>query len=459
MNIPKKPEFRLIERDLAIMWLPPAELKPWKNNARRHSKRQLHQIAESIRTFGFTVPILIDAENRILAGHGRVEAAKSLGIEKVPTLLIDDLTEDEKRAYVIADNRIAENAGWDPELLKIELGELVLADPAFDIEVTGFDMGEADTIIAGGDIETKGLCRVLGESARERRPDPDDAAPASERQKPAITLPGTIWIMGGHRLICADSTKPESYDRLLGFGLDERETVELVFTDPPYNVPIAGHVSGLGKITHREFAMASGEMTTSEFQAFLASVFNTCARVSKDGSVHFLCMDWRHMRELLGAAEGVYSELLNLCVWNKDNGGMGSLYRSKHELVFVFRKGEAPHINNVKLGSGGRYRTNVWDYPGVNSFSGRDDLEMHPTVKPVALIAGAIRDCSRRGGIVLDPFGGSGSTLIAAERTGRKARLIEIDPHYCDTIVRRWQILTNSQAVDALLGGAFDEAE
>ena len=194
----------------------------------------------------------------------------------------------------------------------------------------------------------------------------------------------------------------------------------------------------------------------TEFRVFLAGVFTECARVATDGSVHFVCMDWRHMRELLGATEGIYPEFLKLCVWNKDNGGMGSLYRSKHELVFVFRKGEAHHINNVKLGAAGRYRTNVWDYAGVNSFSGRDDLEMHPTVKPVTLIADAIRDCSRRGGIVLVPFGGSGSILIAAERTGRKARLIEIDPHYCDTTVRRWQKLTGG--ITELLGGRFEDA-
>lgn len=262
--------------------------------------------------------------------------------------------------------------------------------------------------------------------------------------------------MGEHRLLCADSTSARSYDDLLGLGRERgREDVDLVFTDPPYNVPIAGHVSGLGKMAHREFAMASGEMSEAEFTTFLHTIFAECARVSSDGSIHFVCMDWRHMSEVLGAAQGVYSGLKNLCVWNKDNAGMGSLYRSKHELVFVFKKGEEPHVNNVNLGAAGRYRTNVWDYPGVNSFSGRDDLDMHPTVKPVSLVADAIRDCSHRGGIVLDPFGGSGTTLIAAERTKRKARLIEIDPHYCDTTVRRWQALTGGTAFDAVFEERF----
>jgi hypothetical protein len=198
--------------------------------------------------------------------------------------------------------------------------------------------------------------------------------------------------------------------------------------------------------------MASGEMSRAEFQTFLQTIFGECIRASRDGAVHFICMDWRHLREVPDAAEGIFADLLNLCVWNKDNGGMGSLYRSKHELVFVFKKGEAAHTNNIQLGSAGRYRTNVWDYPGVNSFSGRDDLEMHPTVKPVALVADALRDCSKRNDIVLDPFSGSGSTLIAAERTKRKARLIEIDPHYCDTIVQRWQALAGAGAFDPVVG-------
>jgi DNA modification methylase len=262
--------------------------------------------------------------------------------------------------------------------------------------------------------------------------------------------------LGDHRLFVGDATATASYEGLLRQSDGTLEQVDLVFTDPPYNVPIQGHVSGLGAVRHREFAMASGEMSQTEFIAFLKTVFGLMAGVSRDGAIHFVCMDWRHMGEVLQAAEGTYAELKNLCIWNKDNAGMGSLYRSKHELVFVFKHGTAPHINHVELGAKGRYRTNVWDYAGVNSFgNGRSDLELHPTVKPVGLIADAIRDCSNRNGIVLDPFGGSGSTLIAAERTGRKARLIEIDPHYADTIVRRWQDLTGAAARDAASGQAF----
>ena len=447
-------------RTLKVREKPIAALRPWPRNPRKHSKKQLHQIAESIRAFGFTVPILVDAEGRILAGHGRVEAAKLLEMKTVPTIAVEDLSEEEKRAYVIADNRIAENASWDPELLKLELQELSVPNLNFELESTGFEMAEIDTIIDGGDVVATGLERVLGKGARKHKPDPADAVVEPDRQKRPVTQKDMIWFLGEHRLICADLTNAESYDLLLEFGEETgRVPVDLVFTDPPYNVPIAGHVGGLGQVTHREFAMASGEMTNSEFEHFLATVFGECGRVSKDGSVHFVCMDWRHISEVLQAAKRTYAELLNLCVWNKDNGGMGSLYRSKHELVFVFKKGEASHTNNIKLGSGGRYRTNVWDYPGVNSFSGRSDLEMHPTVKPVALVADAIRDCSKRNGVVLDPFGGSGSTLIAAEKTQRRARLIEIDPYYCDTIVRRWEALTGKTAVDGPLGCSFREWE
>ena len=203
--------------------------------------------------------------------------------------------------------------------------------------------------------------------------------------------------------------------------------------------------------------MASGEMSQDQFIRFLNTVFGRMAKVSRDGAVHFICMDWRHMGEVLEASKGVYAELLNLCVWNKDNGGLGSLYRSKHELVFVQKVGSASNINHIQLGSKGRYRTNVWDYPGVNSFSGRSDLDMHPTVKPVALVADAIRDCSNRNGTVLDPFGGSGSTLIAAEQTNRRARVIEIDPLYADTIVKRWQAFTGKTAINASSGAKFSE--
>jgi DNA modification methylase len=448
-----------ILRDLQVTERKIGDLKPHPKNARVHSDRQLHQIAKSIETFGFTVPVLIDDRGVILAGHGRVAAARKMGLAVVPTILIGDLSDEQKRAYVIADNRIAQLSGWDADLLTDELKALTEHAEGldFDLEATGFDWGEIDVLIGGGDTEEKGRAKILGKAAaRKSRPDPEDRIVEPDNGTP-VSLPGTLWHLGEHRLFVGDATAKISYESLLRRDDRSLEPADLVFTDPPYNVPIEGHVSGLGAVRHREFAMASGEMTAAQFTGFLWTVFGLMAETSRDGAIHFICMDWRHMAEVLDAAKGNYAELKNLCVWNKDNAGMGSLYRSKHELVFVFKNGTAPHINHVELGSKGRYRTNVWDYPGVNSFSGRNDLEMHPTVKPVALIADAIRDCSNRGGIVLDPFGGSGSTLIAAERTGRKARLIEIDSRYADTIVRRWQDLTGGEAIDAARGQTFGE--
>jgi DNA modification methylase len=262
--------------------------------------------------------------------------------------------------------------------------------------------------------------------------------------------------LGEHRVFCGDATNLRSFEGVLGGG-----KAQMVFTDPPYNVPISGHVSGLGQVQHREFAMASGEMSEAEFTRFLTTTLAHAAASSEDGAIHFVCMDWRHLSEIVTAGRTVYSELKNVCVWNKDNGGMGSLYRSKHELVFVWKVGTGAHINNIELGRFGRYRANVWDYPGVNGFkSGRgDELGMHPTVKPVALVADAIRDCSKRGGIILDPFAGSGTTVVAAEKTGRRAAVIEIDPHYVDTIVRRWQDFTDQTAIHAVDGMSFADRE
>jgi DNA modification methylase len=409
--------------------LPIDRLQSWPRNARIHSRKQIRQIAESIRRFGFINPVLIDGENHILAGHGRVEAARELGMATVPCLRVDHMTAAEKRAYVLADNKLALNAGWDEELLAIELKELMEADIGFDIGITGFPIAEVDSLIDGLAPEE------AGDPADDRLPDPD-AVPSRCRE-------GDIWQLGPHRLICGDALNPD-----LVAALMDGETAEMVFSDPPYNVAIEGNVSGLGKVRHREFAMASGEMTQAEFTRFLTSAFANLVAFSCDGSIHFVCMDWRHMGEMLAAGGASYSELKNLIVWAKDNGGMGSFYRSRHELVFAFKNGAAPHINSFELGQHGRYRTNVWQYRGVNSFkSGRlEELALHPTVKPVAMIADAIKDVSRRGGIVLDLFGGSGSTLIAAHKTGRRARLCELDPAYCDRILRRWEIFAKDDA-------------
>jgi DNA modification methylase len=407
--------------NLQIEQTPIHALRPQDRNARTHSKRQIRQIADSMKRFGFTNPILTDDNSQIIAGHGRLEAAKLLGMATVPSIRLSHMSEIERRAYIIADNEIALKAGWDREILAIELQGLI--DLGFEVELTGFEPAEIDLII--GDWQESS-----GEPASE---DDQDAAPS---EGSPVSRLGDLWTLGAHRLLCGDARSPEDYKKLLG-----PERADLVFTDPPYNVPIDGHVSGLGRIEHREFAMASGEMTEGEFTNFLTQVFRAAADVSRDGALHYICMDWRHLYEVLSAGRSVYSTFINLCVWNKDNGGMGSFYRSKHELILCFKAGTTSHTNNIELGRHGRNRTNVWEYAGVNTFrAGRlDELAMHPTVKPVALIADAIKDASRRSNIVLDPFCGSGSTLIAAEKTGRRGHAIEIDPQYVDVAVRRWQ--------------------
>ncbi|SLN63387.1 Modification methylase DpnIIB [Roseovarius litorisediminis] len=402
------------------------DLNPYVGNARTHSDKQIAQIAASIRQFGFTNPILIDYANGIVAGHGRVAAARKLGCTEVPVIELAHLSDAERRAYVIADNRLAELAGWDHEILAIELQALSDMDLDFDLEITGFETAEIDLLL--DDVD---------HSEHDPADDVPEPAPG-----PAITRPGNIWHLGRHKLICGDALDAENYRLLMG---DERARAP--FTDPPYNVKIDGHVCGSGKVKHREFAMAAGEMDKSSFTNFLHDALAAMADVSVDGAIHYVCMDWRHMDELSAAGEGIYSELKNLVVWAKTNGGMGTFYRSRHELIFVYKVGTAKHLNTFGLGETGRYRTNVWDYPGVNSFGGnQEDLALHPTVKPVALVADAIRDVTRRGDIVLDGFGGSGTTLIAAERTGRVARLIELDPQYCDVICRRFEALTGNSA-------------
>lgn len=408
-----------MDHPIGVECLAITSLKPSPRNARTHSKAQVEQIAASIEEFGFTNPVLIDETKTILAGHGRVEAAKRLGHTKVPVVRIEHMSAEQKRAYVIADNQLALNAGWDEALLAMEFE--ALNELEFDISLIGFEMGEVDRIIS---------------NYTEIEQDDADNTPSVSEGDP-ITQTGDVWLIGPHRLICGDATDPVTFDQLFAGA-----KAQMVFTDPPYNVPIAGHVSGLGKKTHKEFAMASGEMSQTEFKAFLNTVFSELARVSDDGTIHYICMDWRHMREVLAAGDQVYTELKNLCVWAKSKGGMGSLYRSQHELVFVFKSGTGRHINNVSLGKHDRNRTNVWSYAGANAFGAtRDaDLEMHPTVKPLDLVRDAILDCSNRGGIILDAFAGSGTTLLAAARAGRVGYGIEIDPAYCDVILKRFVV-------------------
>ena len=427
---------------LNIEYLPIAALTLRKRNPRTHSDDQLKQIARSIERFGFTNLVLIDEQAGIVAGHGRVEAAKRIGMDKVPCVKLAEMSEAEIRAYVIADNRLAENAGWDREILAAEFAYLAELDIEVDLDltITGFDLPEIDILL---DERAVAAASVEAEESLEL-----------DLARTPVTRLDDVWQIGEHRLVCGDALDAKSYETLLG---DER--AQMVFTDPPYNVPIAGHVSGLGKPKHREFAMASGEMSRDEFTRFLSGAFDELAQHTDDGAIHFICMDWRHMAEVLQAADGIYTDLKNLCVWAKTNGGMGSLYRSQHELVFVFKSGEAAHINNVELGKHGRNRTNVWSYAGVNTFGGgRDELALHPTIKPIDLVADAIRDCSHRGGIILDPFAGSGSTLIAAHTTGRIGRAIELDPIYCDVIIERMKARCGLEAVLEATGESFAEA-
>lgn len=426
---------RRLTNDLRIVQRPLAELKPAKRNARVHSEKQIAQLMGSIEQFGFTNPLLVDSEGRILAGHGRAEAAKRLGMETIPTIALEHLTEEQRRAYVLADNKLALNSGWDRELLRVEFAELVELDIGFELDLTGFSTPEIDVLL---DVE------IVGKADR------DDAV--VEPRRWPTTKPGDLWLLGPHRLLCGDSRDPDSFAQLMG---DDR--ARMVFSDPPYNVRIDGHVGGLGAVKHDEFAMASGEMTSAEFTAFLSLAFANAAAVSVDGALHFQCMDWRHADEMLAAGRSVYSDLKNICVWAKDNGGMGSFYRSQHELVFVWKVGTAPHVNNVELGKNGRYRTNVWDYRGATKTGRKAELNLHPTVKPVALVADAIRDAAKRGEIVLDAFAGSGTTLIAAEKTGRRGYVLEIDPAYCDTIVRRWEMMTGKRAIHEASGKSFED--
>jgi len=427
-------------RGLQVEERPIDSLALRRNTPRTHSEKQIRQIAASIQAFGFTNPVLIDAKGTVVAGHGRVRAARQLGLTTVPTIRLDHLSDAQVRAYVIADNKLAECAGWDRDLLALELQGLAEIDLGFDLEVTGFETAEIDLLI--------------GEAAEGEEADPADEVTALDPKTPVVSRPGDLWEIGPHRLLCGDALDAAAYARVL-----TGRRAQMVFVDPPYNVPIEGHVSGLGRTRHREFAMARGEMNAAEFSAFLETALGHHAAHSADGALHFVCMDWRHAGELLAASRTPYSEYKNLCAWVKTNAGMGSLYRSQHELVFVFKVGQAPHTNNVALGRHGRTRSNVWRYAGVNTFSAERDqaLALHPTVKPVRMVADAILDCSRRGEVVLDGFAGSGTTLLAAERTGRVGFGLEIDPRYVDTALRRLAEHAGLQTVHAESGRTFAE--
>lgn len=422
-----------------IQIVPARSLKPSTRNARTHSKKQVQQIVDSMRRLGkWTHPLLIDEHRNLIAGHARLMAALELGLKTVPVFVMAGLSDPEKRALALADNKIPANAGWDRQLLAAELGELAILLPEcnLNLEITGFEAAEIDSLMRDfTDLESE----------------PADITPQIEAR--AVSRTNDLWLLGDHRLLCGDSRDPGHVKELMGIT-----RAFMVFTDPPYNVRI-GSVQGRGKIRHREFAAASGEMSRAEFTEFLAQWMLLTARYSEDGAIVFCCMDWRHLGECLAAGEQAFTELKNIIAWVKTNAGQGSFYRSQHELILVFKNGNGRHQNNIELGKHGRSRSNVWQYAGVNTFR-KDrlaDLAVHPTVKPVALVADAMRDCSRRGDVVLDPFMGSGTTILAAEKIGRRSYGIEIDPLYVDVAIRRWQDFTKRDAILKATGQTFDE--
>ena len=433
---------RKVATMLEIQNVPIDILIPHKGNPRSHSKKQIRQIADSINVFGFVMPILVDKNMRIVCGHARTESAKLCGMSELPVIVNSDLTESQINAYMVADNRLVEVGCWDDTLLAQHLKELSEAELDFSIEATGFEMGEIDFMISGLS------------SLDEGKPDPADELPDLKNEA-AVSKVGDVWTLNKHRLLCGNALEESSFATLM-MG----QKAIMAFVDPPYNVRINGHVGGAGSIKHREFPMASGEMSKLEFISFLNKALTRLTENSTDGSIHYVSMDFRHMSEILTAGQ-VYTELKNLCVWVKDNAGMGSFYRSQHELFFVFKNGTKPHQNNFKLGQYGRHRTNVWQYPSINSFAQKSEegnlLNFHPTVKPVALISDAIMDCSSRGDIILDCFAGSGSSILAAERVGRYCYAMELDPLYIDTAIRRWQKLTGAHAVHEQTGQRFDD--
>lgn len=438
-NERKRLEQRLKSTEIKL--LPITSLVPNARNAKRHPERQIALLAENIRQFGFTQPIIVDETFMVLAGHGRLAAAKRLAMNEVPVVQLPYLSPSEKRLLALADNKLGELGEWDTEIVAAELEDLSTAlegNLELDMALSGFDTVDFDRL-----VETK---------KSKKKDDLADQIPAVSSAENAVTRRGDVWKCGNHALVCGNSLEAETYRALLG---DER--ADIVFTDPPYNVRISGHVSKRSGV--REFAMASGEMSSDEFTAFLRNAAGLMADNAHPGAVLYICMDWPHYGDLLHATRHALGAPKNLVVWVKSNAGMGSFYRSQHELVGVFVTKGAPPKNNFKLGARGRYRTNVWEYPGVNALgSARDEaLAMHPTVKPTAMVADALKDCSDRGDLVLDPFGGSGTTLIAAERTGRRARLIEIDPLYCDVILRRFQDYTKQDAVHVETGLTFSQ--
>jgi DNA modification methylase len=426
--------------DMKVECLPIDDLVEPPRKFREHSKRHIAALKGSILQFDITKPILVNQDKVIVAGHGVWKAAKELGRETIAVLFLNHLTPEQIRLYRLADNQIGTMSTFNDELLCLELGELsdLSLEFNFDLEVTGFSSAQIDQIL---------LSSSLGENSGPIEADEEVDLPTD----PPISREGDLWILGNHRLYCGNSLEEASYLALMA-----GELAQMVVADSPYNVPVRKNVSSRKQA--REFAFASGEMSSEEFIDFERAIFRHCVQNSIDGSIHYQFIDWRHVYEMLAAGREEYNELKNILVWNKTNASRG-FYRSQHELICVFKNGTADHICTFVIEEGARYRTNVLTYPGCNTFrSGRDeDLAAHPTVKNLSLIADLLRDCSERNGIILDPFGGSGTTLLAAELTGRRARLIEIDPQYVDVTVRRWEKRTGREAVLEATGQTFAE--
>ena len=423
-----------------IVYVPIDQIKGYSRDLRRRSDAGREALKNSVSCFGIVAPILIDQHDVIIAGAGIVEAARAVGYTEVPTVRIDHLGDGEVRLLRLALNKLTETSTWNDPELAVEFIELLSLDLTLDYEVTGFNTIEIDNVIhapASRDVD-----------------DPDDEQMPIGDFGSEVTRLGDLWDLGDHQALCGSSLDEANLTLLMA-----GDVARMVLVDQPYNVPISGHVSGLGKHQHREFAQASGEMSEEEFTAFLTQSIKVLAACCHDGSLVYLYMDWRHQWEMLTALRAAGLTMLNLAVWVKRSGSMGAFYRSQHELCFIAKKGAAPHRNNVQLGRYGRNRTNCWFYPGVNTFSAERDelLAMHPTCKNVSMLSDAIRDATHRGEIVLDGFLGSGSTLIAAERTARRCYGVELDPRYVDTIVRRWEKATGNLATLRDTGETFAE--
>jgi DNA modification methylase len=419
------PKLELVERAPEDLIVPARKL-------RKIEAAHVREVATAISTLGFCDPVLIDEQNRVINGVVRVEAAKLLGLPRLPCIRASHLSASERRLVRLALNRLGEKGSWDFDELKLELQELILEDAP--IEITGFSMTDVDQLTLDGE------------------PPAVEAGPlAPEADAKPIAQLGDIFALDQHRIICGDATDPHTLETLMS-----GDAAQLILTDEPYNVQIGGHVS---RGAHREFVMASGEMTDAEFQAFNAAWIGASLPYLCDGGLFGTFIDWRGYPAVMAAARQLGLAPFNLIVWAKTNAGMGSLYRSQHELLPLFKKGKGSHINNVELGKNGRWRSNVWTYPGASSMGSdaRQGLEHHPTVKPVAMLEDALLDMTERGDIVLDPFLGSGSTLMAAEKTGRRCRGLELDPRYVDVIVRRYQAVTGQQAVLESTGETYDQ--